>query len=143
MIRSSPAAFSPAARRSRPIPLVVSEMSGRGSSAAVAAMMSARSGRSSGSPPVNLTSRMPSVSTPIVINRMISSPVSTSGVGSQSRPSGGMQYAQRRLQRSVSETRRSVATRPYASVSIHPAYVPKVMKRNKGTDVPGVLAQRK
>jgi hypothetical protein len=36
-----------------------------------------------------------------------------------------------------------VATRPYASVSILPAYVPKVMKRNKATQVPGVIAQRK
>jgi len=40
------------------------------------------------------------------------SSVSRSGPGSHSRPSGGMQYEQRRLHRSVSETRRSVATRP-------------------------------
>src|SRR5450756_1527470 len=112
LIRSRPACFSSTARLSSPIPLVVSEISGRGPSAAVLVMMSARSRRSSGSPPVNLTSLMPSVSTPILSSRTISSPVSTSGAGSQSRPSGGMQYAQRRLQRSVSETRRSVATRP-------------------------------
>jgi hypothetical protein len=36
-----------------------------------------------------------------------------------------------------------VATRPYASVSIPPAYVPKVMKRNKATSVRVALALRK
>ena len=46
------------------------------------------------------------------MRRTTSSSVSISGAGSQSRPSAGMQYEQRRLQRSVSETRRSVATRP-------------------------------
>jgi hypothetical protein len=92
--------------------LVVSEISGRGESEAVAAMIETRSRRSSGSPPVNLTSRMPSVSTPIRTSRTTSSPVSTSGAGSQSRPSAGMQYEHRKLQRSVRETRKSVATRP-------------------------------
>ncbi len=58
---------------------------------------------------------MPSRVTPIRISRIISSSVSTSARGSQSRPSAGMQYWQRRLHRSVSDTRRSVATRPYAS----------------------------
>jgi len=48
-------------------------------------------GRNSGSPPVNRTSRMPSCSTPMRTSRTISSSVSTSTFGSQSRPSGGMQ----------------------------------------------------
>ena len=60
---------------------------------------------------------IPSRVTPIRISRSVSSSVSTSARGSQSSPSAGMQYWQRRLQRSVSDTRRSVATRPYASPS--------------------------
>ena len=79
--------------------------------------MSTRPRRTSGSPPVKRTSRTPRRSTPIVIRRTTSSSVSVSSCGSQSRPSAGMQYEQRRLHRSVSETRRSVATRPYASAS--------------------------
>ena len=38
--------------------------------------------------------------------------MSISGFGSQGRPSAGMQYVQRRLHRSVTDTRRSRATRP-------------------------------
>jgi len=47
--------------------------------------------------------------------RSISSSVSISGLDIHGRPSAGMQYVQRRLQRSVTETRRSVATRPNVS----------------------------
>ena len=101
-----------AARRSRPIPLVVSEISGLGRSAAVRATMSGSPRRSSGSPPVNRISVIPSDSTPILASRTTSSSVSSSGRGSQSRPSAGMQYAQRRLHRSVREIRRSVAILP-------------------------------
>jgi len=71
--------------------LVVSEISGRGRSSAVRAMIPASPRRSSGSPPVNLISRIPSSSTPTRISRTTSSSVSCSGAGSQSRPSGGMQ----------------------------------------------------
>jgi hypothetical protein len=56
--------------------LVVSEISGRGRSSAVRAMMPASPRRSSGSPPVNLTSRIPSSSTPIPMSRTTSSSVS-------------------------------------------------------------------
>jgi hypothetical protein len=48
-------------------------------------------GRNNGSPPVNRISVTPSCSTATVISRMISASVSTSGFGSQGRPSGGMQ----------------------------------------------------
>ena len=85
---------------------------GVGRSALVAAMMAGSPRRSNGSPPVNRTSWMPSRSTPMPMSRMSSSSVSVSSVGIQSRPSAGMQYWQRRLQRSVSETRRSVAILP-------------------------------
>ena len=94
------------------MPLVVSEISGLGRSAAVSATMPDSPRRSSGSPPVNRISVMPSSSTPIRTSRTSSSSVSSVGRGSQSRPSAGMQYAQRRLHRSVREIRRSVATLP-------------------------------
>jgi hypothetical protein len=122
LIRSSPASCSAPALRLSPMAFVVREISGRGRSAAVRATMPTRPRRSSGSPPVNLTSRMPSRSTATPISRITSSSVSSSGEGSQSSPSGGMQYAHRRLHRSVSDTRRSVAIRPKESGSILPAY---------------------
>src|SRR6516225_12132304 len=53
LIRSTPASRSAPARRESPIPLVVSEISGRGDSAAVRETIDSRSRRSSGSPPVN------------------------------------------------------------------------------------------
>ena len=67
------------------------------------ATISTMSGRSSGSPPVSRTSSMPaSIPTSrIVIN---SSVVNKSSVGIQAAKSCGMQYVQRKLQRSVSET---------------------------------------
>jgi len=39
------------------------------------------------------------------------------GAGNQATPSSGMQYTQRKLQRSVTESRRSVWTRPNESMS--------------------------
>ena len=52
--------------------------------------MSTTSGRSSGSPPVSRTSVMPR-SVAMRTTRTISSAVSRSGVGIQSKPSAGMQ----------------------------------------------------
>ena len=53
--------------------------------------------------------------------RSISSNVSTSLRGSHVMPSSGMQYVQRKLQRSVTEIRRSLMTRPNGSTrSTHP-----------------------
>ena len=95
---------------------MVIEISGRGRSAAIRATRSGTPRRSSGSPPVSLTSVTPS-ETAIRTSRMISSSVSSVSFGSQSSPSGGMQYAQRSEQRSINETRRSVATRPNRSTS--------------------------
>ena len=49
-------------------------------------------------------------------SRSISSNESTSERSSHSIPSAGMQYRQRKLQRSVTDTRRSVRARPWASI---------------------------
>jgi hypothetical protein len=67
--RSSPAAASGAASRARPMPSVVSEISGRGSSVAAVAMRAGRPRRSSGSPPVNRASVTPSRRTATEIRR--------------------------------------------------------------------------
>src|SRR5436305_9711218 len=50
-------------------------------------------------------------------SRAISSKESTSARSSHGRPSAGMQYWQRKLQRSVTETRRSEIRRPWPSAS--------------------------
>src|SRR5437763_16967466 len=59
--------------------------------------------------------------TPIAVisatKRVISSKVRISLRSSQGRPSAGMQYWQRKLQRSVTETRRSEISRPCPSLS--------------------------
>jgi hypothetical protein len=73
------------------MPLVVSEISGCGSSAAAAATRPVRPRRSSGSPPVNLTSVTPSRCTATAISRDTSPSVSSAGPDSQSSPSEGMQ----------------------------------------------------
>ena len=70
---------------------VVSEISGRGSSAAHAAMMSTRSLRSSGSPPVKRTWRTPSSCTAMRVRRPISSACSSWFAGWVGSPSAGMQ----------------------------------------------------
>ena len=76
-----------------------------------------KSRRTSGSPPVSRTSsiahRRPSART----SRSISSKLRTSARSSQGSPSAGMQYWQRKLQRSVTETRRSEIRRPWPSTS--------------------------
>ena len=60
-------------------------------SSAQPAMIPSRPRRSSGSPPVNRTCRIPSSSTPMRTRRTTSSSVRVASEGSQSRPSGGMQ----------------------------------------------------
>ena len=70
--------------------------------------------RASGSPPVSRTSVIPSRASRLT-RRSISSKLSSSERSSQGMPSAGMQYRQRKLQRSVTETRRSVIGRPWAS----------------------------
>ena len=79
-----------------------------------AATTSTRSRRRVGSPPVMRTVRTPR---PIAIRRarISSSRPSTSSLASQARPSSGMQYRQRKLHLSVTETRRSRTTRPKLS----------------------------
>ena len=114
-MRSSPASFSPAARLSRPIAFVVSAMFGRGSNAATPAMMSLMSLRVRGSPPVNRTWSTPNFSTAMRTKRTISSPDIAESRDMNSTPSSGMQYVQRRLQKSVSEMRRSRARRSKVS----------------------------
>jgi hypothetical protein len=79
-------------------------------------MRSGRSARTVGSPPVIFSDRTPS-RTNTATTLVSSSNVRRSSLGSQVRPSAGMQYVHRKLQRSVTETRRSSATRPNASTS--------------------------
>jgi hypothetical protein len=78
--------------------------------------ISTSSGRTVGSPPVSLTSVTPRPANTRT-TRSISSTDSSSSLASHGSPSAGMQYVQRKLQRSVNETRRSVTTRPRASTS--------------------------
>jgi hypothetical protein len=72
-----------------------------------------RSRRTSGSPPVNRTDGTPMTRT----TRAISSNVKIASRSSHGSPSAGMQYWQRKLQRSVTETRRSRICRPCPSRS--------------------------
>ena len=67
--------------------------------------------RTSGSPPVRRTSSTP-IATSSRTTRSISSKLSTSERSSHGRPSAGMQYWQRKLQRSVTDTRTSEIRRP-------------------------------
>ncbi len=91
LTRSSPAALRAVAVRLRPMPLVVSDMRGRGVSAAHCSTMETRPGRSRGSPPVKRTSVMPSEVTAMRMRRTISSSESSSLLPSHCRPSSGMQ----------------------------------------------------
>jgi len=68
--------------------------------------------RTVGSPPVSRIDVNPKRPTISRATRSISSKVSRSERGSQFIPSAGMQYVQRRLQRSVTEIRKSRCTRP-------------------------------
>src|SRR5947209_7016531 len=79
--------------------------------------MLARRGTSrstSGPPPVSRTSCTP-IRENSPVRRAISSKVRISSRSSQGRPSAGMQYWQRKLHRSVTETRRSPIGRPWPS----------------------------
>ena len=86
-------------------------MRGGVGSALMRATISTMSGRMSGSPPVSRMLVTPS-STATEITVISSSMLSRWSPGIQSEKSGGMQYVQRRLHRSVTETRRSRCTRP-------------------------------
>ena len=104
--RLSPAALRPGAISARRMPFVVKEIAGLSGSALMRLTISTMSGRSSGSPPVRRMPVMPfSVATSTT--SMSSSTESKCSPGNQSAKSLGMQYVQRRLQRSVTETRKS------------------------------------
>src|SRR3954470_2755819 len=75
-----------------------------------------KSRRTSGSPPVSRSSSTPSEANTRT-SRSISSNDSRALRSSHGRPSAGMQYWQRKLQRSVTETRRSEMRRPCPSIS--------------------------
>ena len=80
--------------------------------------------RTSGSPPVMRTPLTPTEQR-MRVSRSISSYVSTSERPSHGRPSAGMQYLQRKLQRSVIEIRTDSMRRPNESTSggrIGPGY---------------------
>ena len=83
-----------------------------GAAADDSAMISTRSPRVSGSPPVKRTSWTPRSRPAMPTSRAISAAVSRSSRGIAGRPSAGMQYVQRSEHFSVTETRRSRATRP-------------------------------
>ncbi len=112
---------SPASRSERAFsgvssePFVVSARSRMPSIDASMAMSRSRSRRSSGSPPVSRIFSTPRAAKKRA-SRAISSNVSSSlrGKNAKSRPktSRGMQYVQRKLQRSVTEMRRSCNGRP-------------------------------
>ena len=114
--RSKPASLSGWASAAKRMPFVVNESFGGFGRLLILATISTMSGRSSGSPPVNRTSSIPAS---IPTSRMVinSSVESKSSVGIQAAKSCGMQYVQRRLQRSVNETRMSRCTRPKVSIS--------------------------
>ena len=122
VIRCSPASARGAARARSADPLVVSVRSTLLSSVvrsgARVRISSGRSRRTSGSPPVMRSLWTPSP-TKIEASRVISSNDSTCSLGrnAKSRPntSAGMQYGQRKLQRSVTEIRRSRNARPKRS----------------------------
>ncbi len=77
---------------------------------------SATSRRISGSPPVSRTLSTPS-SVKVSTSWTISSALSMSSRGSQTYSSSGMQYWQRKLHMSISDTRRLFSGRPTPSLS--------------------------
>ncbi len=94
-------------------------VSDRSSMPGTRASISTRRGnsrRTSGSPPVRRRSDTP-IGAITLTRRSISSKLSTSVRSSHGRPSAGMQYWQRKLQRSVTETLRSEMRRPWPSKS--------------------------
>ena len=114
--RWRPASFSAAACSASSTPLVVMARSRSPGLAASSRISRATSRRSSGSPPVSRTLSTPS-SMKTSISRLISSKCRISSRGSQTYSSSGMQYAQRRLHRSVTEIRRFRSARPKTSVA--------------------------
>ena len=129
-MRDRPASASLRAERSSVTPLVVSEISGAGRRATSRPTITSRSGCTSGSPPVSRMLVIPR-STNSAARRTNSSSVSRWAFVNQSSPSAGMQYVHRSEHRSVSETRRSVATRPNPSTSgPGPADVGSVITRS-------------
>ena len=84
-------------------------------SAASFATSSSRFARTMGSPPVRRMLSTPNVFTMTRASCSISSKVKMSARSSHSRPSSGMQYVHRKLQRSVTLMRRSRWTRPNVS----------------------------
>ena len=95
---------------------MVSERSRRPSTPASIATSRGRSRRTSGSPPVSRTSPTP-MEASSATSRAISSKRRISSRSSQGSPSAGMQYWQRKLQRSVTEMRTSPIRRPWPSRS--------------------------
>jgi hypothetical protein len=111
---SMPAFTSAAASRSSRYPFVVKERSSTPSTSASIDTSRGNSRRTSGSPPVSRTSVTP-IDENSATSRSISSNVRISERSSHGRPSAGMQYWQRKLQRSVTDTRRSPTCRPCPS----------------------------
>ena len=74
----------------------------------------------------------PKRSTKIRASRSISSNVSTSLRGSHFMPSSGMQYVQRKLQRSVTEIRRSRMARPKGSTRSVGSHAPSAYEHEHG-----------
>ena len=110
-MRRSPASNNGLANFAKANPLVVIDKIGGFSMAEIRETISTISGRKSGSPPVRRISSIP-CETPTLIIEINSSVVNNSCDGNHAAKSCGMQYVQRRLQRSVSETRRSRCPRP-------------------------------
>jgi hypothetical protein len=101
--RLMPASTSAAASRSSRKPFVVTARSSSSGTAARAAARRGNSRRTSGSPPVRRTERMP-ICASRRTTRSISSNDRTAARSSHGSPSAGMQYWQRKLQRSVTDT---------------------------------------
>ena len=119
LIRRRPAAPGRAASERSVAPLVVSARStGRRGAGAACSTRTGRWARTVGSPPVRRMLSKPKRSTHTRATRSISSKVSSSVRGSHCMPSSGMQYVQRKLQRSVTEIRRSRWTRPNESTRV-------------------------
>ena len=122
--RSRPAARSAGAVRASPMPLVVSEHPRARRAARPTRLddVDTSPRRSSGSPPVNRTSVTPSADgdrdqpDDLVVGEQLGPRQPVEALGRHA--VGAAQVA-----RSVSETRRSVATRPKVSTSTRPAYV--------------------
>src|SRR3990172_4516999 len=119
VMRLSPAALRARALRLRSEPLVVTVRSSSPSIVASMAMSCSTSVRTSGSPPV-MRSFLTPWATKMRARRVVSSKVRISLRARNSKPrpktSFGMQYVQRKLQRSVTEIRRSCRGRRSVSV---------------------------